>query len=240
MLAVEITTVAELGTALGTLVLAFATFASVRSANRTAEIAERSLRIGLRPVLAQSRPEDPGEPVFFPEGVTLNPGHSLADIKMEEEKIFMAVPLRNVGSGMAVLHGWYLNYGWRRGALEGHPDPDTFRPQLRDLYIPPSDTGFWQGGLRDPEDDFYKAVKAALEGEGDDEGIALFLMYGDHEGGQRTISRFGLRPQEDGWYTSVTRHWNLDGAAPREAPPLSEFTGRVPGTVLPTESETEG
>jgi hypothetical protein len=37
------TTFAELGTALGTLVLALATFASVRSGNRAARLSERSL-----------------------------------------------------------------------------------------------------------------------------------------------------------------------------------------------------
>ena len=40
--------VASLATAAGTLVLAVATFASVRSANRTARAAEQSLQAGLR------------------------------------------------------------------------------------------------------------------------------------------------------------------------------------------------
>lgn len=47
-------TVAGLATALGTLVLAVATFSAVRSANRTARAAERSLLAGLRPVLMAS------------------------------------------------------------------------------------------------------------------------------------------------------------------------------------------
>jgi hypothetical protein len=42
------------------------------------------------------------------------------------------------------------------------------------------------------------------------------LLYGDHEGGQRTITRFALIPREDGqWLNGVIRHWNLDRAAPR-------------------------
>jgi hypothetical protein len=44
-------TISALSTAGGTLVLAGATFASVRSANRAARVAERSLLAGLRPVL---------------------------------------------------------------------------------------------------------------------------------------------------------------------------------------------
>ena len=44
-------TISSLATAGGTLVLAMATFASVRSANQSARVAERSLLVGLRPVL---------------------------------------------------------------------------------------------------------------------------------------------------------------------------------------------
>jgi len=47
-------TIASFATAVGTLVLAVATFSSVRSANRSARIAERSFLIGLRPSLAPS------------------------------------------------------------------------------------------------------------------------------------------------------------------------------------------
>jgi hypothetical protein len=58
-------TLSSLGTAGGTLVLAVATFASVRSSNRAARASERALMAGLRPVLAPSRLEDPPEKVGF-------------------------------------------------------------------------------------------------------------------------------------------------------------------------------
>jgi hypothetical protein len=48
-------TISALATAAGTLVLAVATFASVRSANRAARVAERALFAGLRPLLVPSR-----------------------------------------------------------------------------------------------------------------------------------------------------------------------------------------
>ena len=54
-------TVASLATAGGTLVLAFATFGATRSANRAARTAERAFAARLRPVLVQSRREDPVE-----------------------------------------------------------------------------------------------------------------------------------------------------------------------------------
>jgi hypothetical protein len=211
----DITTIAELGTAGGTLILAVATFGSVRSANRAARVAERSLQLGLRPLLVQSRPEDPPEPAVFGSGKTLMPGNGLASIERDGDTILMAIPLRNVGAGMAILHGWHITGGWLRQRQEVHPDTAEFRQQLRDLYVPPSDTGFWQAGIRNADDPYRAPVQAVLDGE--EEGVAVFLLYGDHEGGQRTISRFGLRPhEEDGrWICSVTRHWNLEGPDPR-------------------------
>jgi hypothetical protein len=71
-------TVASLATAGGTLVLAVATFASIRSANRSARIAERaaraagrSLLAGQRPLLVSSRLEDPEQELQFTEGKLL-------------------------------------------------------------------------------------------------------------------------------------------------------------------------
>jgi hypothetical protein len=61
-------TIASLATAGGTLVLALATFSSVRSGQRSTQIAERALLIGLRPVLVPSRVTDPLEAVRFVEG----------------------------------------------------------------------------------------------------------------------------------------------------------------------------
>ncbi len=52
-------TVASFATAVGTLVLALATFASIRSANRSARVAEEAFRVNLRPVLVTSRLDDP-------------------------------------------------------------------------------------------------------------------------------------------------------------------------------------
>ncbi len=53
-------TISALATAGGTLVLAVATFSSVRSSNRSARVAERALMAGLRPVLMPSHLEGPG------------------------------------------------------------------------------------------------------------------------------------------------------------------------------------
>ena len=46
--------------------------------------------------------------------------------------------------------------------------------------------------------------------------LILDLLYGDHEGGQRVITRFALRPLDgEGWTATAARHWNIDRDDPR-------------------------
>jgi hypothetical protein len=121
--------------------------------------------------------------------------------------------LRNVGSGMAVLHGWH---SVARGvhADEPHAEPEQFRTQTRDLYLPPGDVGFWQGAFRDPSEPGYPELCEAIQ---ERRRVSVELLYGDHEGGQRVVSRFALTSGGNGsvWLSSVGRHWNLDRPDPR-------------------------
>jgi len=97
--------------------------------------------------------------------------------------------------------------------LSIHREPEDFSRLSRDIYIPAGDMGFWQGAFRDPSDPRFIEVKAAIE---ERQIIRIDLLYEDHEGGQRTISRFSLTPvADDRWLTSVARHWNLDRDDPR-------------------------
>jgi hypothetical protein len=215
-------TISSLATAGGTLVLAVATFSSVKSANRSARLAERSLLVGLRPVLIPSREDDPIERIRFGDGQIVQvPGHGGA-AEVHHGNIFMALGLRNGGSGLAVIHGWRArvrhdtpNPG--AGRVDEAPDLDEFRRQQLDLYVPAGDAGFWQGAFRDPADPGYDEVRRSLDAGG---SIQVDLLYGDHEGGQRTIARFVVSP----WPTDedrppmdhpmraiVVRYWTVDG-----------------------------
>src|SRR5207302_11180864 len=99
---------AACGTSAGTLVLAGATFAAVRSANRSARVAERTLLVGLRPLLLPARPKDPAEQIQFADGRTFAVGAGWAMVRKEAGVIYLVIPLRNVGSGIAVLRGYRL------------------------------------------------------------------------------------------------------------------------------------
>jgi hypothetical protein len=203
--------IASLATAAGTLVLAVATFAAVRSANRAARAAEQSLLVGLRPLLVASRIQDETQKVMFVDGRWVRIPGGRATIQAEEGVIYLAMSLRNVGRGIAVVHGWHFYPAWGPGV----PDPviDEFHRQTRDLYVPPADIGFWQGAFRDQADPQYdEACKAVTTRE----PMTIDVLYGDHEGGQRVVTRFGLQPgQDDGWLLSASRHWNIDRPDPR-------------------------
>ena len=82
------------------------------------------------------------------------------------------------------------------------------------LYVPPGDVGFWQGALRDPAEPGYAEMCEAVQ---EHRRLSVELLYGDHEGGQRVVSRFALTSGGNGsvWLSSVGRHWNLDRPDPR-------------------------
>jgi len=210
-------TIAWLATAGGTLVLAVATFASVRSSNRSARIgeraartAERSLLAGQRPLLVNSRIQDPAQKIEFLNGnwVTVSGGEAVLD--PADEAIYMAVSIRNVGTGLAVMHGWHVMIG--RQAERTHPPLEEFTTQIRDIYVAPGDIGLWQGAERDPAADIFKALTAAIQA-GDD--LTLSMLYGDFEGGQRVITQFAVRRGNQRWLASAARHFNVDRPEPR-------------------------
>jgi hypothetical protein len=205
-------TISALATAGGTLVLASATFASVRSANRAARVAEESLLASTRPLLMPSRTQDPKIKVGFGDDhfVTTPGGGGTAELA--DNAIYLTMSVRNVGSGIAVLHGWRIELS-RQLADGGRPELDEFRRLTRDLYIAAGDVAFWQGALRDPGESDFENIGERITAP---ERIAVDLLYGDHQGGQRVISRYMLRPREDGnWLATVARHWNVDRPDPR-------------------------
>jgi hypothetical protein len=211
-MAADWSTIASLATAGGTLVLAVATFASVRSSNRAAKAGERALLAGIRPVLVASRLEDPPEKVGFADEhwIRVDGGHGAAEAT--DDAIYLALALRNVGNGLAVLDRWNLSPEVIRGATD-RPRPEGFRRLTRDLYVPAGGFGFWQGTFRDRDDPSFAAAQEAIRSR---QPMTIDLLYGDHEGGQRMISRFALLPRDDGrWLASHSRHWNLDRADPR-------------------------
>ena len=207
-------TAATLATAVGTLVLAVSTFAAVRSANRATRISEAAFRANLRPVLVTSRLQDPVQKVRWMDDHWAAVEGSQASVEVVDGNLYMTVSLRNVGAGLAVPLGWHVMEGAQDSSVP-HAEPDEFRMQTRDLFIAPGDLGFWQAAIRDHGDADYVWLGRAIL---DAQVFTVDLLYGDLEGGQRTITRFGMIPLHvDGstrWFPSTARHWNLDRPDP--------------------------
>src|SRR5436189_2025396 len=196
-------TISSLATAGGTLVLAGATFASVRSANRAARVAERSLLAGLQPLLTTSHLEDPAQKIQFVDGRTLITPGGGGVAEITDHAIYLTLSVRNAGSGIAVLHGWRYYPALMRTLGEA-PDPDGVRELTRDSYIAPGDVGFWQGSFRDPAAPEFAAARQAIEAHAP---MSVDVLYGDFEGGQRVITRFAFWPREhdNGWLGGTVR-----------------------------------
>jgi len=211
-------TLADVGTAAGTLVLAGATFVSVRASARSTRIAQRALLAGQRPVLAPAGRGDPAESVQFADGRVFPVPSGQALAVQEPGVIYLAIPLCNVGAGLAMLNGYHLQGKPAsdvardpRGAarhLRGDPPPGprAFSRQQRDLLISTRRPGFWQAALRDPQSPLYDEVARAISTGG---RVTVDVLYGDHEGGQPAVTRFVLLPEAGSWRCDATRHWSL-------------------------------
>jgi hypothetical protein len=204
-------TISSLATAGGTLVLAVATFSAVRSSNRSARVAEESLLAGLRPLLIPSLSGDPVHKALWRDRhvAKVEGGRAIAD--QVGNVTYLALGLRNVGSGIAVIHGW-LAIADRPLEDSPHPAPESFRRQGIDLYVPAGGTGYWESAIRESDDPMRPAVDKAIANR---EPFRIDLLYGDQRGMQRTISRFIILPAEELWYGQAARHWSLDGPDPR-------------------------
>jgi hypothetical protein len=228
-LAADWATISSLATGAGTLVLAIATFASVRSANRSARVAEEALLEQRRPVLAPSRFDDPAQKIMFVERnwVRAEGGRGVA--QHVDGRIYMALSLRNVGAGIGVCQAWAASAAPASASRDHLPESD-FRPQTRDLYIPAGDLGMWQGAMRDPAEPGHTEVVSAIESL---EPLMIELLYSDQVGEQRTITRFGLVPYtnpdtgEVTWNVSVVRHWFLDRPGPRSERDIQERAEQI-------------
>lgn len=173
--------------------------------------------------MVPSRVTDPAEKLMWQDRhwAKLPGGRAVAEIV--EDNIYLAASVRNVGSGIGVIQGWYLNSP-RALAPQHHRNQDEFRVQGRDLYIASGDTSFWQAALRDKEDELYQPIRDAIEAR---EGFAVELLYSDHEGGQLAITWLSILPIShpdpdtgelvEEWLPTASRHWTLDGSDPRHA-----------------------
>jgi hypothetical protein len=166
---------------------------------------------GLRPLLLPSSADDPPQRIPFVDGAGVTAPGGGAGVAVVDRRAYIGLSLRNVGTGIAVLHGSHF-YPERLVLPGEHAPPEEFRRLTRDLYIPSGKLGYWQGAWRDDDAPDREAVLDALE-RGD---FRIDILYGDYEGGQRVITQFGCLREDDGnWTVATGHHWQLDRSDPR-------------------------
>jgi hypothetical protein len=203
-------TISALATAGGTLVLAVATFGAIRSANRSARVAEQAMLMGMRPLLVQSLFSDPPQKALWNDRHAAHVEGGRAVVQHVDDVIYLAIGVRNMGAGIALMHGWCI---WPEFSRQDPVAPDEFRRLAMDLYVAPNGAGHWESALRDPDEPVFAEMAKSIAAR---EPFAVDVLYGDQDGGQRTISRFIVLPAgDDAWYTQAPRHWNIDRPAPR-------------------------
>jgi hypothetical protein len=159
-----------------------------------------------------ARLDDPAQKLAFGDGHWARVEGSQAVVDDADGVIYLALALRNVGAGIAVLQGWYPSTEPVTGR-NTHAPVEEFRRQLRDLYVAPGDVGMWQGALRDREEEIHRGIRDA---HAQRRPFSVDLLYSDQVGQQHTISQFSFTPAGDEiWLGAVTRHWNLEGSGPR-------------------------
>jgi hypothetical protein len=174
-----------------TVLLAGVTLLTVRSAERSARSAERSLQHGIKPVLIASHLDDRVERIAWGDDHWIKLGGGKAYVDVVGDVIYLAMSLRNVGPGLAVLHSWL--------------------PQPRHGDVWPRT----EGVLRRPEVADFRAHTLIA----DRERFDIDVIYSDHEGGQCSIGRFAVTPREvisshdpsdnATWTVAMVRHWVL-------------------------------
>lgn len=200
-------TVANIATAGGTFVLAVATFGATRSANRTARLTEKAMQLGLEPLLTTARPEDPPERIGFRNDEIFVVRGGSAAVDIHDGNVYFAIPVRNVGNGIAVLRRWSVVTG-EIHASDHYGNLDHFRQLTRDLYVPAGGNGYWQGAMREANDSQRAEVEQAIR----DGGFVIDVFYQDQFGGHPAVSRFRLSHLADGeWFCAIVRHFRVSG-----------------------------
>ena len=99
---------------------------------------------------APSKLDDPPQKIGFVDDKWFLAEAAGPSRRSDESAIYLAIPLRNVGSGIAVLHGWTFFTTERVGTTPEHRDPSELTASARPLH-PGGGRGLLARRFRDPE-----------------------------------------------------------------------------------------
>jgi len=177
-----------------TTLLAIVTFALVCATYLMAQTAKRQFGRQLLPILIPSRIRDPIRKVYFSNNTwqMLYGDQVLVD---SVDTLYVAIPLRNIGSGTAVVRGLSIP--------DVGPDDDALprrRPSLKNLIAAKTDLLLGPGDIShlsiDSEaqtaDRQRHALQTQVERIDRDSGVYLDILHCDHVRRQHNITRIEL------------------------------------------------
>ena len=168
--------------------LALATFSAVRSSNRSARIAEETLLTGMRPLLVPSLIEDPVHKVLWQDRHTAKVGGGRAVAEEDGGVVYLAIGLRNLGTGIALLHGWYPNPD-QVLVDRHHVEVEDFRRLTIDLYVPAGGTGYCAPMSLSSSDGRHRVVELPVSQHGKKD-----IAAPSRQGHQRLLMTLALHP----------------------------------------------
>ncbi len=204
---------ANLATAAGTLVLAIATFLSIRTAIRSNRTADRALQQGLRPILLPSLFTDPVQKIHYVDEHWLQVPGGRATLELTADAAYLGLSVRDIGSGPAVIDAWDI----LATARDERREVRDYHPLTRDLYVAAGACGYVQIAVRAPTAPAYQALARA---ERDHQPFAVDVLYSDIDETQHHIIRIALNrtpgADQDGriWALSEVRHWTVSDGHP--------------------------
>jgi hypothetical protein len=170
------------------------------------------MQIGIRPLLMSSRLTDTEQKIMWGDEHWARLSGSGAIAEVVDDNLYLAMSVRNSGSGVAVIHGWHLVLRELQQDTRT-PSPTSSADSCETSASPATTSGSGRPRSANRDDPEYGALLEAVRGP---RVFAIELLYSDHEGGQRAIGRFAVAPvKESVWLCSVVRHWNLDRPDPR-------------------------
>ena len=188
--------------------LAVATFASTRSANHSARIAERALDLNLRPVLIPAHEWEPTERITFHDEIVRAPRRVRGSRGARRQPLLRrAAPQRRRRDRRADVvegQGRPAHAAARSRTLAEPPDPDT----LRRAAAEPVRAGRRRRVLAgcDPRRRHRsgRRRRAPARDRSAGDRLTLFLRYADQDGGHDTITRYSIIPDENGdWLIGI-------------------------------------
>ena len=183
----DTSTIASLATAGGTLVLAMATFSSTRSANRSAAHHRAGAQGGAAPGAVQRSSAGSAAEGRIRATITgsccatgSRPCRSPRRTCISRSRCAMSPP-----GWPCCTAGTFGPSGWRR--TPRRPRSRSFAGSRATCMCPPATSASGRRRYAIPAMPLYEPLREAIAARS---AICVDILYGDHEGGQRTITRF--------------------------------------------------